>query len=124
MRAMPTKRETKGQIEAAVATALTQFERDHLGRGPKEARAFLVADMVLVRLKGILSPAEQKLGAEPGGVELIKQMRSRLIEGSSDALKALMEEATGARVTTMHTDISARSGERIFVFGFDRDLER
>lgn len=113
----------KGQIEAAVTTALTQFERDFLGRGPREARAFVVADMVLVRLKGILSPAEQQLGREPGGVELIKQMRSRLIESSSAALVRLVEEAAGATVVTMHTDISSRTGERVFVFGFNRSLE-
>lgn len=114
---------TKGQIEAAITTAFTQFEREFLGRGPKDARTFIVADVVLIRLTGILSPAEQKLGVEPGGVELIKQMRSRLIEGSSAVLVQLVEEATGATVVTMHTDISTRTGERIFVFGLDRDLE-
>jgi uncharacterized protein YbcI len=114
---------TKGQIEAAVTAAITQFERDFLGRGPKSARAYIVADMVVVRLTGILSPAEQRLGEEPGGVEMIKQMRSRLIESSSAVLIRFVSEATGATVTTMHTDISARTGERIFVFGLDRNLE-
>lgn len=112
--------QSPGQLEAAVAAALSRFERDYLGRGPREARAFLVEDLVLVRLKGILSPAEQKLGEEPGGVELIKQMRSRLIESSSDVLADLVAEATGAGVVSMHTDISARTGERIFVFELDR----
>lgn len=120
---MPATDKTKGQIEAAVTTALTQFERDYLGRGPKEARTFIVSDMVVVRLMGILSPAEQKVGMEPDGVELIKQMRSRLIETSSDTLRDLVEEATGAQVTTMHTDISSRTGERFFAFGLDVDLE-
>lgn len=120
---MEVTAKTKGQIEAAITTAITQFERDFLGRGPKNARAFIVADMAIVRLMGILSPAEQKLGTEPGGVELIKQMRSRLIESSSGVLIQLVEEATGTRVTTMHTDISSRTGERIFVFGLDRSLE-
>lgn len=45
-----------------------------------------------MRLKGILSPGEQQLATEPGGVELIKQMRSRLIEGSSRALAQMIEE--------------------------------
>jgi uncharacterized protein YbcI len=114
---------TKGQIEAAVTAAITQFERDFLGRGPKSARAYLVADMVVVRLTGILSPAEQRLGTEPGGVEMIKQMRSRLIESASEVLVQMVQEATDAGVTTMHTDISARTGERVFVFGLDRNLE-
>lgn len=117
------ERRTKGQVEAAVTAALTQFEREHLGRGPKEARAFVLQDLVLVRLKGILSPAEQQLAREPGGVDAIKTIRSRLIESSSETVVALVEEATGATVVTMHTDISSRTGERVFLFGLDRDLE-
>jgi uncharacterized protein YbcI len=119
----PRDPRTQGQVEAAVTTALTQFERDYLGRGPRDARTFLIQDLVVVRLRGILSPAEQQLALQPGGVELIKQVRSRLVESSSEALARLVEEATGARVVTMHTDISSRSGERVFLFGLDRNLQ-
>lgn len=113
---------TKGQIEAAVTAALTQFERDFLGRGPREARTFVVQDLVLVRMKGILSNAEQQISLEPGGVELIKQVRSRLIEGSDAALARLVEAETGVSVVSMHTDISTRTGERVFVFGLEQPL--
>ncbi len=113
---------TQGQVEAAVTEAITKFEREYLGRGPKEARTFIVENMVVVQLQGILSPAEQQLSHENGGVELIKQMRTRLIESSSDDLRALIVEETGAEVVSLHTDISARTGERIFVFSLDDDL--
>ncbi len=114
---------TKGQIEAAVTEAITQFERDYLGRGPKEANSFIVENLVVVTLQGILSPAERQLSHENGGVELIKQMRTRLIESSSDDLCELVAEETGIDVVSMHTDISARTGERIFVFSLNDDLE-
>lgn len=114
---------TKGQVEAAVTEALTRFEREHLGRGPKQAKTYIIEDMILVRLTGILSPAEKKLSTEPGGVELLKQIRSRLIEGSTEALGVLVAETTGLNVVSMHTDISSRSGERIFLFELDGDLE-
>ena len=113
---------TKGQIEAAVTAALTQFERDFLGRGPREARTFIVQDLVLVRLKGILSVAEQQLSLEPGGAELIKQVRSRLVEGASDVLARFVEAETGVPVVSMHTDISTRTGERMFVFELEQPL--
>jgi uncharacterized protein YbcI len=113
---------TRGQIEAAISAALTRFEREHLGRGPREARTHLLGDQVLVRLRGILSPAEQQLATEPGGVELIKQVRSRLIEGSRGAIVALVEEQVGVAVVSMHTDLSTRTGERVFVFRLARDL--
>ena len=114
---------TKGQVESELTAAISRFERDYLGRGPKEARTFIVDDLVVVRLQGILSPAEQQLSHENGGGELIKQMRTRLIESSSDALRGFVEDETGAEVISMHTDISARTGERVFVFSLAESLE-
>lgn len=114
---------TKGQIEAGVTEAITQFERNYLGRGPKEAKTFIIENLVIVKLQGILSPAEQQLSHENGGVDLIKKMRTRLIESSSDDLCGLVAEETGVGVVSMHTDISSRTGERIFVFSVDADLQ-
>ncbi len=121
--AMPPEGRTKGQVEAAITEAITKFERDYLGRGPKEARTFVIEDLVVVRLQGILSPAEQQLSHESGGVDLIKQMRSRLIESTSDELRGLVVEETGTAVVSMHTDISARTGERVFLFSMAEDLQ-
>ena len=114
---------TTGQIEAGVTEAIAQFERDQLGRGPKEAKAFLVEDLVVVKLQGILGPAERRLSQEEGGVELIKKMRRRVIESCSSELSGLVEDETGLEVVSMHADISARTGERVFVFTLDEDLE-
>ncbi|MFB6232381.1 MAG: DUF2294 domain-containing protein [Salinibacter sp.] len=114
---------TKGQVEAAVTEAITQFERDYLGRGPKEAKSFIVENLVVVKLQGILGPAERQLSHEDGGVELIKKMRRRVIESCSGDLSKLVAEKTGIEVVSMHADISARTGERVFVFTLDEDLE-
>ncbi|MFQ5707127.1 MAG: DUF2294 domain-containing protein [bacterium] len=114
---------TKGQLESEISVAITQFEKDHLGRGPQEARTFIISDMVLIRLKGVLTPAERKLAVDHDGAQLIKQMRLRLIESSRPLLVQIIQEKTGANVTTVHTDISTRTGERVFVLGLDRDLE-
>ncbi len=114
---------TKGQLEADISAAITQFEKDHLGRGPKEARTFVVHDMVLIRLRGVLTPAEEKLAEDESGAELIKQMRMRLIESSRPLLIQIIEEKISAKVMTVHTDISTSTGERVFIFGLDRNWE-
>lgn len=119
---MPGTR-TRGQIEAAITATLTRFEREHLGAGPREARTFVVHDLVVVRMHGVLSPAEQQLAGEAGGVGLIKQVRSRLVEGSAAVLRALVEAEAGVPVTTMHTDVSTQTGERLFVFVLERPLD-
>lgn len=121
---MPTTaKKTKGQLEADISAAVTQFEREHLGRGPKESRTFIVQDMILIRLKGVLTPAEEQLAAEKDGAQLIKQVRMRLIESSRALLEKIIHEKTGAQVTSLHTDISSRTGERVFVLCLNKNLE-
>jgi uncharacterized protein YbcI len=115
---------TKGEIEAAISEAMVGFEIDCMGRGPNEARSHIIDDLVLVRLKGVLTPAEQQLAKRADGVELIKKMRSTLIESARAKLSAMISEASGAKVLDILTDINTTSGERIFIFVLDANLGR
>jgi uncharacterized protein YbcI len=113
---------TKGEIEAAISEAIVHFEIDYMGRGPKEARSHIVEDLILVRLKGMLTPAEQQLAKTSEGVELIKKMRSTIIDNAKAEFSRVITNATGVAVRDILTDISTASGERIFVFILDRNL--
>ncbi|MCK5033090.1 MAG: DUF2294 domain-containing protein [Calditrichia bacterium] len=115
---------TKGQIEAEISTAITKFEKEHLGRGPMEANTYILDDMILIRLKGILTPAEERLAAESDGAQLIKQIRRRLIESSRPLLENIVNDITGENIKSLHTDISSRTGERIFVLCLSENLQK
>ena len=115
--------QTKGQLEAQLAAAITQFEREHLGRGPHEVRAWIIQDLILIRLKRVLTPAEEKLAREPEGRRLVKEMRRQLIEGSRSLLDAMVLDLVGIEVISLHSDISVRTGERVIVFTLSDDLE-
>ena len=52
---------TKGQVEAEISEAIIKFEKDYMGRGPDETKTYIIGDMVLVRLRGVLTPAEKQL---------------------------------------------------------------
>lgn len=117
-----TKR-TKGQLEAEISTAITKFEKEHLGRGPKEANTYIIEDMILIRLKGVLTPAEENLTRDSEGAQLIKQMRRRLIESSRPLLEEIIQNVAGVKIISLHTDISSRTGERIFVLCLNKNLE-
>ena len=114
---------TRGEVEASLANGITQFEKDHLGRGPVEARVFIIEDMILVRLRGVLTPAEVKLAQNLDGHNLIKQVRRQLLEGSRPLLEEIVQQATGSRVVSLHTDISVKTSERIIVFTMVDNLE-
>ncbi|MEK9164339.1 MAG: DUF2294 domain-containing protein [Chloroflexota bacterium] len=113
---------TRGEVEASLANAIIQFEKEHLGRGPVEARVFIVEDMILVRLRGVLTPAEVKLALSPDGHNLIKQVRRQLLEGSRAVLDEIVQRVTGIGVISLHTDISVKSGERVIVFTLAENL--
>ncbi|MGH7774769.1 MAG: DUF2294 domain-containing protein [Candidatus Binatia bacterium] len=115
---------TKGEMEAEISEAMVKFEIEYMGRGPQEARTHIIEDMVLVRLKGVLTPAEQQLTKSADGVELIKRMRSTLIENAKPLLSQVIGDITGAKVVGLHTDISTVAGERVIVFVLERDLEK
>lgn len=109
-------KQTLGQIEARITEAIIQFERDHMGRGPRLTRTRILDDMIIVRLDGVLTPSELQLAKDADGVRLLKEVRTRLIEGAETMLKTMVQEITGRTVVSIHSDISARRGERVIIF--------
>lgn len=118
------KVKTKREIERQISQAIIRFEKEFMGRGPLETRTFLIEDIVLVRLKNVLTPAELKLAESEEakrGRYLIKQVRQELIEQGRPLLDAVIQNILGIDVISLHTDISARTGERIIVFTLERE---
>jgi uncharacterized protein YbcI len=112
--------------EREISKAIIRFEKEFMGRGPLDARTFIIEDMVLVRLKNVLTPAELKLAAADlnnRGRYLIKQMRQELIEQGRPLLDAVIQDILNIRVVSLHTDISAKTGERIIVFTLEQKPE-
>ena len=114
----------KCQLEAEISRALTQWEKDFLGRGSVTVKTDILRDMVIVVLKGILTPAEYKLSETLEGLLSIKKIRGNLVEAGRDKLGGIITEQTGEEVISFHTDISTRNGERVMIFKLTSDLEK
>ena len=117
---------TKGQIEAEIGEAVVKFEREYMGRGPQETRSYLLGDMILVRMRGVLTPAEKGLAESSDYVEggkLVKEVRKQLLEKARPLLETIVRDITGRAVVSLHTDISTRTGERVIVWTLDGDVE-
>ena len=114
---------TKGQVEAQISVAIINFEKEYMGRGPKEIKTYIIKDMIFIRLKGVLTPAEEQLAKTDEGANLIKKVRVQLLESAKVLLNSIIKEITGYNVISMHTDISTKTGERIIVFTLNNDLE-
>ena len=110
---------TQGEIEAAISEGVARFQQEHMGRGPKDIQTYLIGDLVVVRLKGVLTAAEQQLVkslATEKGRDLVKQVRTHLIETARPLIEAMIHGLTGVNVVSLHHDISTVTGEEVLLF--------
>lgn len=110
---------TQGEIEAAICLGISRFEQEYMGRGPKDVHAYLIGDLLVVRLKGVLTVAEQQLVASlpaEKGRDLLKEVRTQLIETARSVMETMVEQVTGVKVVSLHHDISTTTGEEVALF--------
>jgi len=116
-------KKSRGELEAEFTKAMIKFEKDFLGRGPLEARTFFLQDLILVRLRGILTPAEAKLAENREGQALVKETRRQLFEISRPLIEDMVVAILGCRMISLHTDMSTRTGERVVVLTVNVNLD-
>ena len=132
---------SQGEIEAAVCDGISRFQQEFIGRGPRDIHVHLIGNLLLVCLQGVLTPAERQLvaprsdgaaGAGDGhgtgdgngngngnGRALLKQVRSHMVATGRPRLAEVVQNATGARLVSVHHDISTVTGEEVLVFSLD-----
>ena len=114
---------TKGQLEAKLSEAVSKYEIEYMGRGPKAIRTYVLGDMIVTRLIGYLSPSEQKLTENPQGIELFKKVRTLLFESGRGQLETLIQNVTDVAIVSTHCDISTKTGEKLIIITVDKNLE-
>ncbi len=112
------------ELEEEIRRVLIRFEKEFMGRGPVETHAYILDDMIIVRLKGVLTPAEQQLAKSKNSrsAYLLKQVRNELLASGRPMLETLLQDILKIRVQSVHTDISTKTGERIIIFTFNEKL--
>ncbi len=110
---------TRGELESAICLGMTRFEQEYMGRGPHDVQATLLNDLLVVRMKGVMSAAEQHLvETQPPekGRDLLKQVRTQMMESARKQIDSMIQVITGVKVRSLHHDISTRTGEEVVVF--------
>ncbi len=113
---------TRGQVEAEITKGMIRFERERMGRGPADISTRIVHDMVIVRMADVLTPVEHAL-IRAGDVELLKQVRMKLLESEREMLNGLLREATDCEVSSVYSNICPKTGERLVVFVLSENPE-
>jgi uncharacterized protein YbcI len=110
---------TQGQIEAAVCIGISRFQQEYMGRGPKDIQGYLLGDLLVIRLHGVLTAAEQHLVKTlPSGKgrDLLKEVRTHLVETARPLMEQMIHEITAGNVVSLHHDISTVTGEEMIIF--------
>jgi uncharacterized protein YbcI len=121
LRVVHATNKTVAELEMAISKAMIQFEKEFMGRGPFETRSYLLDDMIVVRLKGVLLPSEIRLAESEDDQQhrarlLLKEVRQMILERARPLLESVIQDIVGVAVESLHTDISTRTGERMIIF--------
>lgn len=113
-------------MEADISDAITRFEKEYMGKGPLETKTHILEDMIIIRLRGILTKAEIKLLKTDRKFkvrDLIKQFRNELLENGRVILETIIKTITKRKVRTLHSDISTVNDEKIIIFILERPID-
>jgi uncharacterized protein YbcI len=93
-----------GSLRAALANAMVGLKKQFYGRGPTAAKAWLLDDYVFVALEGGLTRNEETLLAD-GKEDVVRSYRLSFQETVGPTTIAAVEELTGRKVLTYHSQI-------------------
>jgi uncharacterized protein YbcI len=105
-----------GPVLAEVSNAIVAILRECYGRGPTKAKSYLNDNYLLTVTEDLLTTVEQTL-VERGDQELVRTMRLRFQEVVAKRFIAAVEDATGRKVLTYHSQVTfdPSMGFEIFV---------
>ncbi len=99
-----------------LAEVARQFEIQRTDRTPESVTAVLVADSLVITLRGMLSPAEKLLAKSPVGAAQIRELHRQLFQTSCVSLTHEIEVITGVAVLEATSEVATDSGTVVQVF--------
>jgi uncharacterized protein YbcI len=111
-----------GQLLAAISNRMVAMLREHYGRGPVNAKTYVVDDMIVVVLRGSgFTVLEQTImdSAEPG---LVIAMREDFQRVMADRFRQMIEGLTGRNVVAFVGRVSVEPDITMEVFFIDGPL--
>jgi uncharacterized protein YbcI len=96
--------EQHGSLRAQLANAMVGMKKKYYGRGPESAKAWILDDYVFVAMEGGLTRNEETLLAD-GKADLVRAYRLSFQETMTETTTAAVEELTGRRVLSYHSQV-------------------
>jgi CheY-like chemotaxis protein/uncharacterized protein YbcI len=110
---------TEAESQAAICAGFIHFQKDFLGWRSEQIHAHFIKDLLVIRVRGGLTRAEcqlAKASTPVNGRDLIKKVRTQLMEMARPILESMVHEVAGVKPRSMHHDVSTMTGEEVVVF--------
>ena len=93
-----------GEQLATVSNEIVRLKAQHYGKGPEEAKSYINDEFLFCVLKGGLTRVEETL-VGGGDEHLVREVRLRFQEQMKEAFVDAVQNATGRRVVTYHSQL-------------------
>lgn len=99
-----------------IAEAAIAFEQQTTGHAPKSVNVVLNADMLVIAMRGVLSPAEKALARNPAGAAQVREFHRQLFATASESLRQEIKRITGLAVREATAEIETITGTVVQAF--------
>lgn len=109
-------------VEEEFSQEITALLRTHLGLETIEAQAHFVDDLILIRVRGVLTPAEISLAERSDGQELVEGTLYQLFETTRPFVGKLVRESVGRDLLNLRFYLDTVTGEQLILVWVDTAL--
>jgi uncharacterized protein YbcI len=107
-----------GDMLARISDEMVRAKKQFFGKGPEQAKSYMLDDLLVVVMRGGLTRAEQTM-LEFGEDGMVRAFRQLFENKMTDHLTTLVEQATGRTVVNYQSQIMFDPDVIVEIFLFD-----
>jgi len=108
-----------GDMLARLSDEMVRAKKQFFGKGPEQAKSYMLDDMLFVVMRGGLTTAEETM-LRFGRQNMVRQFRQLFENEMTEVLTGLVEQTTGRRVVNYQSQIMFDPDIIVEMFAFDQ----
>jgi uncharacterized protein YbcI len=115
----PEDHEERGEgLLARISNEMVRAQKKFFGKGPTEAKSYLLDDLLIIVMRGGLTTAEKTM-LEFGQPDQVRQFRQLFENEMTERLTGMIENLTGRKVLTYQSQVMFDPDIVVEMFVFD-----
>lgn len=107
-----------GELLAHISNEVVRAQKEYFGKGPEQAKSYMLDDLLIVVLRGGMTPAEETM-LEFGEQDMVRQFRQLFQNRTAERFKEMIGAATGRNVVNYQSQVLFAPDLVVEIFVFD-----